>query len=403
MSVKMNIFMKNHIIAFAILTGLFSCSKEDFDPKDSFTRIYDHSEAKRSYNPIDVVQTTSGFLVLAATQLERSDFSGIQLIQLDEEGNFVKEQTLEGYVAPVGDFMSIDSVYYFFGMDQQTFQSVLFSVTEEAEFTVTAAPSTRYPLAASQTSDKQFLLLGYDHVALQSTIAKLGLDGTSSVSNGYSIGTGVNEVDSKAVINNHFTDPERSALPFFCGELSTGQVYFNGIYNYTLSTVFTDFSDNPNGVLQGQGLNGGLSAALPILGSDFAIFGYQFNENFVSPKATLNTTGITSSIDFLASPTAELRSHSNADLVVWSYLDVRYVIAAGETQNGQVVLYIYDYLTGELRGIQKIGYLNTHTLASIKVDRDNGLLVVGATYVAGRYKRAFLKKMSQKELAGVLD
>ncbi len=400
MSVKMNIYMKNYIIAFAILIGLCACSKEDFDPKDSFTRVYDHSQAKVSYNPIDVVQTTSGFLILAATQLERSAFSGIQLIQLDEEGNFVREQTLDGYVAPVGDFMSIDSVYYFFGMDESTYQSVLFSVTEEAEFTVTAAPSTRYPLAASQTSDKQFLLLGYDHVGLQSTISKVGLDGTSSSSRGYTIGAGK---DAESQINNHFTDPERSALPFFCGELSTGQVYFNGIYNYTLSTVFSDFSDDPNGVLQGQGVSGGLSAALPILGSDFAIFGYQFNENFVAPKVTLNTTGITSSIDYLNTPAAEFTSHSKADIVEWNYRDVRYVIVAGESQNGQVLLYIYDYLTGDLKGIEKIGYLNAHTLASIKVDRDNGLLVVGATYVAGRYKRAFLKKMSEKELAGVLD
>ena len=391
--------MKNLIIPILLIV-IFACSKEDFDPKDSFTRIYDHNEAAVSYNPIDVVQTTSGFLILAARQIERSDFSGIQLIQLDEEGNFVNEETLaENYVAPVGDFMSIDSVYYFFGMDESTQSSVLFRVDADANYTVTST-SARYPLAASQTASNEFLLLSYDHVGLQSVISKLGQDGVFSQSRGYSIGAGD---DVQTEINNHFIDLERSALPFFCGELSTGQVYFNGFYNYTLSTVFSSFTDNPDGVLQGQGVNGGLSAAVPVLGSDFAICGFQYNENFIRPKVTLSTTATTSSIDLMEGIAAEIQSHSKTDIVVWSYKDVRYIITAGETQNGQIALYIYDYLSGELRGIQKIGYLNAHTLGAIKVDKDNGLLVVGATYVSGRYKRAFLKKMSEEELAVVLD
>jgi hypothetical protein len=397
---KMNILMKNYIIAFTLLIGLFACSKEDFDPKTSFTRIYDHSSAAVSYNPIDVVQTTSGFLILAAKQLDQSDFSGIQLIQLDEAGNFVKEQTLDdNYVAPVGKFISIDSVHYFFGMDENTHTSVLFTVNSDAEYTISAVATTRYPLAAAQTADKKLLLVGYDFVGLQTSISKLELDGSSISSRGYTIGAGK---DVETQIISHFTDPDRSALPFFCGEISTGQVYFNGFYNYTLSTVFSSFGGSPDGVLQGQGISGGLSYALPVLGSDFAIFGFQFNENFVLPKVTLNTAGIASSSNFFASPTAEFQSRTHSDIVIWTYKDVRYVIAAGETQNGQVALYIYDYLSGALKGIEKIGYLNTHTLASIKVDKDNGLLVTGATFVSGRYKRAYLKKMSQNELAGVL-
>lgn len=386
------------------LAGLIflSCSKEEFDPSASFTKIYDSFRSDREFDPIDVVATESGFLVLAGQSNDESDFTGVQVIRLDEDGNYIETWDLSSeYYVPVGNLISIDSVHYFFAMQPVSLQVLLISTTTNlADLQITPVNGLYYPLAAAKTSSNNLLLLSYEPDDQQSVISELTTDGAVVRGVGYSIGPGS---DVEAAILNHYTDPERSALPFFCGELSDGMVYFNGIYNYSLSLVFSGFGDSPTGVVQGQNMNGGISATLPVAGNDFAVFGFQFNDNFLQSRVSLNTTGISSSIDLLNSVVSEFRSRTPARITMYTTDGADYVIYGAETENRQVALYFFEATSGVLRGIHKIGYINPYTLSALSVAEDNSLLILGTTYVSGRFERIYLTKMSEREVRGIVE
>jgi hypothetical protein len=235
----------------------------------------------------------------------------------------------------------------------------------------------------------------YNSLSLESTLSTISLNGTVTQTSGYSIGPGS---DVEASIINHYTDPERNRLPFFCGEYSNGNFYFNGFYNYSLSMVFTNMSATPSGVVQGQGTNGGISAALPVSGSVFSIIGYQFNDTFLNASAPLNTGGISSSIDLFNSPLSEFKSRTRSSMEAWTNGSANGTFIAAETEARQVAIYCYS-TTGILQSIQRIGYINPYTISSIQTGVDGSLLVVGTTFVSGRFERMYFQKFHESEVA----
>lgn len=384
-----------------VFISLWSCKDEAFDPETSFTKIYDNSHGSDGYYPIDIVASPGGYIILAGVENENSDFLGTKIIHIDTEGSFVKEDDLSNsVVAPLGEMISIDSVTHFVGMDPVSLVAQLVTVSDTSAIVITPLAGITHPLAVNSNSNGNLILLSYDvddQLTIFTEVTLQGdIPGGSSV--GYSIGAGS---DIEANIFNHYTDPERSSLPFFCGEWSTGQYYFNGVYNYNLSLVFTDFSDTPNGVVQGQGFNGGFTTVLPLQGSEFALFGFQFNDNFADPMATLNTSGTTSTINYLESSISEFRARTTSRIIQWSS-DELYTIIAAETQSQKIALYFYESTSGTLTGIHKLGHINPYELSSLMIDADGSLMILGTTYVAGRFKRVFLSKIPEKTLRSIV-
>ena len=68
-----------YLIALLVLLG---CKKDDEVPVTSFTRIYDHSNYNVDYRPLDVEEGTDSYVILATTTLDRTQFPGIQLVQV---------------------------------------------------------------------------------------------------------------------------------------------------------------------------------------------------------------------------------------------------------------------------------------------------------------------------------
>lgn len=394
--------MKNQLyklIYFALAISILGCSEEPFELGDSFSRIYDHSNGDISFRPVDVAPLGEGYIILTEKNLTDSDFAGASIYVVNETGAFLQEIDISAnYVLPTGPLTVVNSVAYFFAMEPVTLNTVLLSITPGEDFIVTPIPlSTNipFPLAANAISNDRILLLSYNSVDLLSTLSTIGLDGTVTQSAGYSIGPGS---DVEAAIVNHYTDPERYRLPFFCGEYSTGNFYFNGFYNYSLSMVFSNMSDTPTGVVQGQGTNGSIGAALPVGGSTFSIIGYQFNDTFLNANATLSTTGISSSIDLFDSPLSEFKARTRSSMEAWTNGTEAGIFIGAETEARQVAIYGYSS-NGELQSIQRIGYINPYTLSSIQTDDDGSLLVVGTTFVSGRFERMFFQKFDEKTVA----
>ena len=388
------------LLYIAILASLVGCKEEAFEPSSAFTRIYDSNRGSEGYYPIDFIQTSTGYTILTGQTTDDSDYLGVKLIRVDEEGTFLFEDNLTSdYVVPIGDMVSIDSVGYFFAMEPTSLNPVLFQITDSA-YNATEIAGLDYPLAASSTSEGDLLLLSYDLQAQEMVLSGISIVGDILSTGGYAIGAGS---DYEANILRHYTDPERGSLPFFCGEWSTGSYYFNGIYNYNMSLVFASLGAEPSGVVQGQGLDGGMVDIMPIQGSQFALFGYQFNENFVVANTTLNTAGTTSSVNYLETTVSEFISRSNADIVSWQTDSQGYTIIAAETESRQIALYFYESTSGELAGIHKLGYINPYTLSSMRVDNEGNLVILGTTYVSGRFKRVFLTKMSADDLQSIVN
>ncbi len=381
-------------------TLLFSCSDDELSPTESFFKIYDDSNSDLGYNPIDMIETVDGYIILTGTELNNTDFMGAQLIKLDEEGEFVSEIELTNYVVPVGDIQLIDSITYLFVMDPVSLDAVLIGVNPQLEITVESQiGGINYPLASSITSSNELILLSYDPLNLTTEISTIGLDGTFMSGNSYTIGAG-NDVELEII--NHYLGINDQPLPFFCGEISAGNYYFNGFYNFSMSLVFTDLTDAPLGVLQGQSSDAGIRAAMPLSGSDFAVAGYQFEDNFQLASTTLNTTGTTSSVDLYPGDMAELKAYTPTKIISYTNGASDYTVFASESEGRQIVLYFYDASTGEVAGVEHLGFLNPYKFSSIKATADNSLTVLGTTFVAGRFERIALTKLSSSEISAII-
>lgn len=225
-------------------------------------------------------------------------------------------------------------------------------------------------------------------------ISIINVDGTVAQSAGYSVGA-ANDIEP--IIFNHFTDPA-SSLTFFVGETTEGLFYFNGFFNFTLSLVFTNFGDDPTGVVQGQQTFTGIRSILPLSGNTFSLMGYQFDRNFLRPQANLSTNSISSSVDLFASAIPEVMPNApSKSIMIERENATNVIVTATETQSRQTILYFHDS-EGTLLGIERLGSLNPFTFGDITATEDGGLMVLGTTFLASRFERIYLSRFSKKEI-----
>ena len=381
---------------------VFSCVEETTPEleEQKFTRIFDNNQFNVSNSPIDVAQTPDGgYLILSSRRLTDSDFAGVYLMKVNERGEFVSDlEVEEQFVNPIGDLMFLDGYYYFFCMDELAVQAHIAKVSADlAEVSIApVSAGLSYPSAASLDGNN-FLLLSYDHVEKLSVLSLINASGTVVVAKGFDIGIGE---DVEEPIINHFIGAG-NRFPFLARRISGGPYYFNGFYNYTFSLVFTDLNqDDPIGVVQGQHDDGGFSAVTHIASTKFAASRFNFGDNYLLPNVILPSTSITSTVDYTGNTLPELVANANVRILRSTIKDVSTLIFASDTKAKQIALLFYDEATGALKGSHYLGFSNPFEVASLIQTEDEGLLVCGTTYLAGRFPRICLFKLSKEELEG---
>jgi len=394
--------LKKNICALYIVSTLLvivSCSEEsnpEFDTQ-TFTTIFDNNKFDASYFPIDMQETPDGgYVILGGRKLTDTSFTGIYLLKADKFGNFVKEiEVGETSVNPVADFVEYQTKYYFFCMDPLTQVAQIASVDANLE-AVTITPvqgGLTYP-AASAFVDNNFVMLGYNNGDKQTVISILNPDGGILESQGYTIGTGE---DVEEPIINHYIRTGKQ-FPFGVGKAAGGLFFFNGFYNYTFSLVFTNFGDDPVGVVQGQQDDGGFSAVTPLQGNKFASARFNFGDNFLLPNKELSTSGITSSTDLGGYNLPELVPNSKVR-ILRATIDGKNVLIYGtDTKSKQIGLLFYEESTGTFLSSRYLGFSNPFEVASLEQTSDGGLAVCGTTYLAGRFPRICIFKLSKDQL-----
>ncbi|MFZ5971844.1 MAG: hypothetical protein ACOYXA_09660 [Bacteroidota bacterium] len=390
--------MKRYLLFLLIASMATGCNNEA-DPETNkayFTRIYDNDHFNTSYFPIDIKQTPDeGYLVLGGRRLADSNFSGIYLLKVDATGEFVSEvEVQDDLVNPVGPLMVANDQYFFFAMNTIALQTQLVTLNSNGEITNVVEVGGSYPSAAAQDGTN-FLLLNYDHVNKLTVLSVVNPAGSILQSKGFTIGAG--DAVEEPIIN-HFLRTGRQ-LPFQVGK--AGSLYFfNGFYNYTLSVVFTNLNqDDPVGVIQGQQENGGLSYLVPTAGSQFAAARFNFGDNYLLPSVSLTTSGVSSSTNLTGNYMPELVPDAPVKIISATIEGSSRVIYASNTRNRQIALIGYDPADGSLLGTRYLGFSNTFEVAALTVTHDNGLVVCGTTFLAGRFPRICIFKLSEAELA----
>lgn len=394
------------LLLFLFVNVLISCEEESnplFD-QQSFTRMYDNRQFSASFSPIDIKQTPDGgYLIVSNRKLEESNFSGIHIMKVGKTGEFVREIEVDAtYVNPVAQLMELNGEYYFFCMEELTLQAQLAKVdanAETVEMIPVAGGGATYPAASSQDGTN-FILLNYDHENKLSVLSVVSADGTVAGNVGMTIGVGD---DVEEPIINHFFQTGRK-FPFQAGRIPGGLYYFNGFYNYTFSLVFTDLSsDDPIGVVQGQQDDGGFSAIQPIASTKFAASRFNFGDNYLLPNITLSTSTVTSSTDLGGNTLPELVPNAKVKIIRATVDQKNILIYGSDTRSKQIGLLFYDEAVGTFYGTHYLGFSNPFELASMVQTTDGGLAIAGTTYLAGRFPRACLFKLSKEELAANIN
>lgn len=384
-------------LLFLVPLILIGCLEESSMVKDekAFTKIYDHNDFGARFKPIDLQETSDGgYLILAERNLSSGQFAGIYLLRADRLGNFVADVEVETLVNPVGDLMKIGADYYFFAMDPFTVQAYLVrTVPDLTDITFTPISGITYPAAAS-ADNTNLILVSYNSVTLQTVISVVNTSGSVSSSKAFSIGAG--EGVEEPVIN-HFLRTGRQ-FPFFAGKAGS-LYYFNGFYNYTFSLVFTNLvQDEPQGVVQGNQDDGGLSALIPLTGNNFAAARFNYGDNYILPRINLSVSGISSATDLGGYSFPEIPDDAAVRILRGTFNNTPVIIFGSDTRSGQVGLYVYDESTGSLLMTRYEGFVNPFKIAALKQSSTGDLLVCGTTYVAGRFARIFLTKIPRQEL-----
>lgn len=391
----------SNILLYVLVGALASCDIKDNDvsPSMSFFRIYDNNQFNASFIPLDVVETTEGgYFILSGTRLESSDFVGVSIIQVDEEGKFISESTLPpNFVHPVANWLFLNDTYYFLCMDAISLQAQLFAVDLEGNIADPVGVGLTLPQHAS-VDGEEFVVLSYDNENRVTLLSIVNPDG--SVTNGQAFEIGDGEGVEEPIID-HYTRTGKQ-FPFTTGRLDNGTYYFNGFFNFTLSLVFTDLTNGASGVVQGQQEDGGFSAIMPISGTQFAAARFNFGDNFIIPNTNLSTSAVTSSVDIVGNSILELVPDARV-FIERLIVDERNVLVyASTTKNGQVIIILYDEADGSWLGTDYLGFSNPYEVRSIEKTADEGLVILSETSVVGRFPRASLFKLSPDQLADII-
>ena len=389
--------LKISSIAILILSiSLFqNCDivNNDAKPKDEFVKIIHEADYNTKVYPVDILQTAdSSFLILSAVY--NNDNSYVwhtpQISKTDASGKVLWQQKLESpYVNPVGKILDISGEYYFVCMNENTLSTYIMKINKETgETTVSATlDDIKYPLYSYVSSNNSVLIQGYNHFARKTIFAKLSSSFSVTFKKEYYL-----YEDAEEMILSHITKTGKQ-FPLKIGELSDGNYYINGFYNYTFSTLFIDKdSGNITGVVNGFRYEAGISSFIETSAGTFALSIFNQNDNYFITNKEISTSATSSVENLKGDYISDLQqnAHVVGKLIKTSSEDM--FVFASSTKSNEIVLYFYDKANGKLLYTKHISDSNPVEIQSLIQTDNKSIVVLAKTFVNGRFPRIFIAK-----------
>jgi hypothetical protein len=397
------------LLALSISLITFSCVEEATTASEEkkFIRIYDHTEFNAAFHAVDIKQTPDGgYIVLAQRSFEseagQASNQGIYLLKADKTGRFVKDLTIDNqYINALPSLTEINGSYYFVCTSTDEFYTTQIGVVDPELIGVDfSTVQLLYPAAAATIGNatKDFVILSYDPEEKESVVSIVSKEGAIKQSEGYSIGVGNDLVDEKIIA--HFSGTGEK-FPFQVGEVTTGTYFFNGFYNFSLSLAFVNLAADadPLGVIVAEYDDVGFNNVVPLGGGFFATSQFNLDDNYVLPRTQLPTSGEANPIIFDgAYKLPEFANNIGVKILRTQLGGKNMLIYGSDTKSKQIGLMFYDEATAKLTGNRYLGFTNPFELGNMVKTLDGGLAVCGTTYIAGRFPRLSIIKLSKSEV-----
>lgn len=399
--------MKSHFL-YSVMAG-FICltfsacdiSENEIEAGISFTKIYNSNSFTANYEPLDVSQLNdSSYLVLAAT-----DQWNAYLLKADLDGQFEWDIRLtEPFVNPLPQLYRHHDELYMVCMDELNLGTYILRIDlsgNEPEIVYQNSGIT-YPLSAQLTSNGEWIIQGYNRESRKTTLSKINSAFNEEWQQEFDI---LEDVEEKII--KHLTRTG-SRYPFFNGFAqangNSGYYYFNGFNNYTISLTFVNPSDGETlGVVNGFRDLGYINAAYPLENGNFALSKNSYGDNYLMPQMSLNERAISSSSDLEANTFPEIDMEAPVMIKPMNIRGRDVILYATHSRSKRIIIYAYDALDGSLLGVEYLGQTSPYEIGNISATADGGLIVLGKTYVAGRFPRVALFKLSADEVQNIVN
>ncbi len=389
------------LLLFGMILSSCDVKKSNIAPDNNYIRVYHNQNYNVSFYPQDMLQTDDGgFLILSAMEdTSLNTFLPVYLMKTDKFGNFQWETYPdESNVSPASHLLYLKGKYYFVCMDAITQDTRFLEIDINTGATsVASTNSLKFPLAAYVDSKSNLLVMNFDRVGRKTILTKYNSNFQQEWSASFDI---IGDVENQ--IRLHLVKKGKQ-YPFYIGEIdengTVGHYYFNGFKNYTMTLVFVDAATgNQTGVLNTFQDEAAISSTVSLDSGNFAISRYYLGDNFIFPKVKLDMGTSQNANNFNDNKLPELTPDA-AVRIIKSELNQKEVITYGsQTRTNQLVLYLFDAKEGNLLYTKYLGSDNPVEIASLISTNEGGLAILARTFVAGRFPRIALYKLSPEQL-----
>ena len=203
---------------------------------------------------------------------------------------------------------------------------------------------------------------------------------------------------------------ENEEMPFFIGSVSPesgiSHYYINCFTPTGLSVEFINTSSgNFDGSIMGNtdefNIDASYSSLVYLHDDLFSMSRFHSKENYIHPNLSINVNENTHSSqlgdNYIHLP--ELATDAKVSALKDIFNNEELVVFASTTKTNQVVLYFFNPESSELVKTHYLGHTNPVEVATIKRGSDNSLLILGKTWITGRFQRIILYKLSMDELS----
>ena len=393
----------NHLyILLIVLLQVSSCDiKENTAlPNKNIYKIINNGSFENTYFANSIIQTKdSSYLVLGSSYEDADNYVWLTpyLAKLDKNGITQWEVQLEApYVNPVAIWEKSGN-YYLACMNEISLGTHILSVdinTGTTELVKTLSEIV-YPLALTKTPDNGLAIEGYQRTSRNTTLSKLSSSYEIEWTKKYPL-----IENGEEMIIRHISKRGKQ-FPFFVGYVGDNSVhnyFINGFYRYSFSLIFTDNTGNNTGVLNGFRYETAISSAFHISGEHFFFSMFNQGANYFLILQEADVTDIASIKEFDGAAIPSLEEDAIVKLKKFTIDGKKVMIYASNSKNNQILLHIYDALTGEFITSKSVSDYYPIEINDLIQTKDGGLAIIGRTIVTGRFPRIFFMKLAKEKL-----